>query len=99
MPDFRGSYISYAILGLTVPVFPIILLAMGVSDRDSIIYPLRKNFRESVELAKAIEALGMIDELLSFYQYGETLTVDKTLPDIIAENSHQLMVSYAKILY
>lgn len=96
MPDFRGSYISYAILGLTVPVFPIILLAMEVSDRDSIIYPLRKNFRESVELAKAIEALGMIDELLSFYQYGETLTVDKTLPDIIAENSHQLMVSYAK---
>ncbi|MFZ1850663.1 MAG: DNA mismatch repair protein MutS [Nitrosomonas sp.] len=96
MPDFRGSYISYAILGLTIPIFPIILLAMGVSDRDSIIYPLRKQFRESAELAKAIEALGMLDELLSFYRYGETLAVDKILPEIIDGKSHQLMVWYAK---
>lgn len=96
MPDFGGSYISYAILGLTIPVFPIITLAMGVSDRDAIIYPLRKQFRESRELAKAIEALGMVDELLSFYRYGEALTVDKTLPEIIHEKSHQLIVRHAK---
>lgn len=96
MPDFRGSYISYAILGLTVPIFPIILLAMGVSDRDSIIYPLRKQFRESLELARVVETLGMLDELLSFYRYGEALTVDKTLPEIFDEKSHQLIVSHAR---
>ena len=96
MPDFRGSYISYAILGLTVPIFPIILLAMGVSDRDSIIYPLRKQFRESLELARVVETLGMLDELLSFYRYGETLTVDKVLPEILDEKSHQLIVSHAR---
>jgi len=96
MPYFRGSYISYAILGLTIPIFPIISLAMGVSDRDSIIYPLRKQFRESRELAKAIEALGMVDELLSFYRYGEILTVDKTLPEIVDGESHQLIARYTK---
>ncbi len=96
MPDFRGSYISYAILGLTVPIFPIILLAMGVSDRDSIIYPLRKQFRESLELARVVETLGMLDELLSFYRYGETLMVDKTLPEILDEKSHQLIVNHAR---
>ncbi|GKS68734.1 MutS domain III [Nitrosomonas sp. PY1] len=96
MPYLRGSFISYAIFGLTIPVFPIILLAMGVSDRDSVIYPLRRKFRESAELARVIEVLGMLDELLSFYRYGETLTVDKTLPEILDEKSHQLIVSYAK---
>ena len=71
MPQFSASYIGYGILALTAPVFPIILLAMGVSDRDSIIYPLRKQFRESPELAKALDAFGMIDELLSFCRYGQ----------------------------
>lgn len=39
MPQFNASYIGYGILALSAPVFPIILLAMGVSDRDAIIYP------------------------------------------------------------
>lgn len=96
MPQFNASYIGYGILALTVPIFPIILLAMGVSDRDSIIYPLRKQFRESAELAKAIEALGLIDELLSFYRYGRSLTSDKALPEILDEKQHRLIVKQAK---
>jgi hypothetical protein len=96
MPQFNASYIGYGILALTVPVFPIILLAMGVSDRDSIIYPLRKQFRESPELAKAIEALGLLDELLSFYRYGQSHAGNKTLPDILDEKQHRLAVSQAR---
>lgn len=96
MPQFGASYISYGILALTAPVLPIVLLAMGVSDRDSIIYPLRKQFRESPELAKAIEALGLLDELLSFYRYGQSLPGDKVLPEILDEKQHRLTVSQAR---
>ena len=96
MPQFGASYISYGILALTAPVLPIILLAIGVSDRDSIIYPLRKQFRESAELAKAVEALGLLDELLSFYHYGQSLPGDKVLPEILDEKEHRLTVSQAR---
>lgn len=96
MPQFGASYISYGILALTAPVLPIILLAMGVSDRDSIIYPLRKQFRESLELAKAVEALGLLDELLSFYRYGQSLPGDKVLPEILDEKQHRLIVNQAR---
>lgn len=96
MPQFNASYIGYGILALTVPVFPIILLAMGVSDRDSIIYPLRRLFRESPELAKAIEALGLIDELLSFHRYGESIHGDKTLPAVLDEKQHRLLIHQAR---
>ena len=54
MPELGTSYFGYGLLGLTIPIFPIIMLAMGVSDRDSIIYPLRKQFRESPELALSL---------------------------------------------
>ncbi|SOD19185.1 MutS domain III [Nitrosomonas ureae] len=96
MPQFNVSYIGYGILALTVPVFPILLLAMGVSDRDSIIYPLRKQFRESPDLPRAIEVLGMLDELLSFCRYGQSLTGDKVLPQILDEKRHRLTVSQAR---
>jgi len=96
MPQLGASYIGYGILALTAPVFPIILLAMGVSDRDSIIYPLRKQFRESPELAKAVEALGMLDELLSFCRYGKACVGDKMLPEILDEKQHRLTVSQAR---
>ncbi|TXI19966.1 MAG: DNA mismatch repair protein MutS [Nitrosomonas sp.] len=96
MPQFSASYIGYGILALTAPVFPIVLVAMGISDRDSIIYPLRKQFRENLELAKLIEALGMIDELLSFYHYGQSHAGDKVLPEILDEKQHRLTISQAR---
>lgn len=96
MPALGTSYLFYGILALTLPVFPIVLLAIGVSDRDSIIYPLRKQFRESPELAKAIEALGLLDELLSFVRYGQVCTGDRVLPEILDDKQHRLTVSQAR---
>ena len=96
MPALGASYLFYGILALTLPVFPIVLLAIGVSDRDSIIYPLRKQFRESPELAKAIEALGLLDELLSFVRYGQACTGDRVLPEILDEKQHRLTISQAR---
>jgi hypothetical protein len=88
LPEIGASYIGYGILALTVPIFPVILHAMGVSDRDTIIYPLRKQFRRSQELARALEALGMIDELLSFRGYALSLDDMVTLPDLIDHKHH-----------
>ena len=96
MPQFSASYFSYGVLALTVPVFPIILLAMGVSDRDTVIYPLRKQFRESSDLAKTIEALGMIDELLSFSRHGKNSPGNQVLPEILDEPQHRLTVTQAR---
>jgi len=48
------------------------ILAMSISERDTVIYPLRKQFLHSPELAKALEALGMIDELLSLMKYAQS---------------------------
>lgn len=98
-PELGASYIGYGILVLTVPVFPIVLLAMGASDRDSVIYPLRRQYRESEDLAKTLDALGMLDELLSFHRYRQSLnnrTVQMILPDVLDEQHHLLIVDNAK---
>ncbi len=96
LPELGASYIGYGILALTVPVIPVILLAMGVSDRDSIIYPLRQQFRQSPELAKALEALGLIDELLSLHRYGQSIKGAKVLPEILDHKYHLLNITNAK---
>lgn len=96
LPALGDSYIGYGILALTVPVFPIIFMAMGVSDRDTIIYPLRKQFRESPELAKAMEALGLLDELLSYHRHAQSIEGNKVLPDIVDKKNHLLTVDKAR---
>lgn len=96
LPEIGASYIGYGILALTIPMFPVILHAIGVSDRDTIIYPLRKQFRQSQALARVLAALGMIDELLSFRYYALSLGDVVTLPDLIDHKHHMLTVTKAK---
>ena len=96
LPELGASYIGYGILALTIPVFPVILHAIGVSDRDTIIYPLRKQFRQSHELAQALDALGMIDELLSIRHYAQSLKDTVVLPEIIEQKYHVLIAEKAK---
>lgn len=95
-PELGASYIGYGILVLTVPVFPIVLLAMGASDRDSVIYPLRRQYRESEELAKVVEAVGLLDELLSFHRYRQSLNEEMILPKVLDESHHLLIADNAK---
>lgn len=95
-PELGASYIGYGILVLTIPVFPIVLLAMGAYDRDAVIYPLRRQFRQSADLAKAVEALGMLDELMSFSRYRRTLHESMILPGVQDEQHHLLIVVNAK---
>ncbi|SDY34355.1 MutS-related protein [Nitrosomonas halophila] len=96
LEELGASYIGYGILILAVPILPIILQAVSASDRDSVIYPLQKLFRKSEELAKAMEALGMIDELLAFRQQAHTPNGQMALPQILAGDQHQLVAAQAR---
>ena len=51
LASFGIAYLGYGILVLAVPLLPVLLIAIAASDRDSVIYPLRKLFKHSPELA------------------------------------------------
>jgi len=94
--ELGANYIGYGILILTVPIFPIIVQAVSSSDRNSVIYPLQKLFRQSPELIKAMEALGMIDELLSLHRYAKASHHEMILPEIVTAGQHTLTAMQAK---
>ncbi|WP_430233902.1 MutS-related protein [Nitrosomonas communis] len=94
--ELGANYIGYGILILAIPIIPIIMQAVSSSDRDSVIYPLQRLFRQSPDLAKAMEALGMIDELLSLHRYAQSINGERVLPEIIEAGQHTLTVIDAK---
>ncbi len=96
LAGFGISYLGYGILVLAVPVLPVLLIAIAASDRDSVIYPLRKLFKNSPELARLLDTLGMIDELLSFHRYSSTFGGKMVLPEILDRERHFLSVTQAR---
>ena len=96
LASFGVGYLGYGILVLAVPVLPVVLIAIAASDRDSVIYPLRKQFKHSPELARALEALGMIDEILAFHRYSQSIGGNVTLPEILKSDRHFLSVTEAR---
>ncbi|MDT8364142.1 MAG: DNA mismatch repair protein MutS [Nitrosomonas sp.] len=94
--ELGASYIGYGLLVLVVPIVPIIVQAVSASDRDGIMYPLQKIFRKSNELAKAMEALGMLDELLALHGHAHASSGSMVLPDITADSHHRLTASDAR---
>lgn len=87
-----AGHMKFALLIMTLPVIPMILSSIATSDRDTIIYPLRKQFKNSPELARGLDALGLIDELLAFRCYAMAFGSDIVLPDIVDADRHSLQV-------
>jgi len=96
LASFGISYLGFGILVLAVPVLPVLLIAIAASDRDNIIYPLRKLFKHSAELARVMETLGRIDEMMSFYRYAQTFGGPMVLPEIMDSDCHSLDASAAR---
>ncbi|MDN5934903.1 MAG: DNA mismatch repair protein MutS [Nitrosospira sp.] len=96
LASFGIPYLGYGILVLAVPVLPIFLIAIAASDRDSVIYPLRKLFKQSPELARALDTLGRIDEILSFHRYSLAFGGKMALPEILEGDRHHLSVTEAR---
>ena len=79
--------------------FPLALLyipIIGSFDRDSCIYPLRDEFKASPEVQQTLDALGKLDELLSFLSYREAFGGAMTLPKFQAGKHHQIKLNDAR---
>ncbi|WP_337287796.1 DNA mismatch repair protein MutS [Candidatus Methylomirabilis sp.] len=81
-----------AVMIFLLPSFMLYGPIIGGFDRDSIIYPLRDGYRNSREVQQALEALGQIDELLSFHRYAEAFGSSTVLPALIDADQHAMIL-------
>lgn len=91
-------YFIPSIMGEALLLSPFLLLYfpwVGHFDRDNFIIPLREVFKQSDELASALDALGQLDELLSFLQFSEHFSHPTVLPSIIDHTQHRMLLNGA----
>ncbi len=96
LANFGIAFLGYGILALALLILPVLLIAIGTSDRDSVIYPLRKLFKHSPELERVLETMGMLDEILSFHRYSQVFGGKMALPEIVESERHSLCVTEAR---
>lgn len=98
-PTDMFSITAEAIPTATIFLAPMLLVyypVVGSFDRDSCIIPLRTLYRNSPDVADALDALGQLDELLAFIKYAEATNDETVLPSLIAGEHHQINLSAAK---
>lgn len=79
-----------------IPLLLIYIPIVGGYDRDNAIIPLRNIFRQSDDVAEFLDALGQLDELLSFIKYAESYGSTMVLPELVTAKSHKLKLVNAK---
>ncbi len=79
-----------------VPFLLIYFPIVGGFDRDSCIIPLRNEFKHSPAVAETLDALGQLDELLSFIKFAEAFGGSKVLPTLIEAPHHQINLEDAR---
>jgi len=98
-PTLAMPYIAFFSLALVAPLQ--ILGVLGLILYTPIIYgfpekfdgryfvsPLKEVYKEDSNIRRGIQALGMIDELLSFYEYAKVMRGDMILPHVSPSNKH-----------
>jgi DNA mismatch repair ATPase MutS len=98
-PTDMFSLSSEAIPTATIFVVPLLLLyypIIGSFDRDSCIIPLRKIYRHSIDVAETLEAVGQLDELLSFIKFADLFGSPIVLPELIEGEHHRINLIDAK---
>jgi hypothetical protein len=73
-----------------MPLSLIYIPIVGNFDRDGCIYPLRESFKKSTEVQQALDALGQLDELLSFDAFKDAFGHPMVLPTILEGEHHAL---------
>lgn len=81
---------------ILVPFLLVYFPVIGGYDRDNCIIPLRDEFKKSQELGDALDALGQLDELLSFIKYSEKYGSSTLLPSMIDSKHHSINLIDAK---
>jgi DNA mismatch repair ATPase MutS len=79
-----------------VPLLLVYYPVVGSFDRDSCIIPLRNEFKNSPDVAETLDALGQLDELLSFIKFAEAFGSDVVLPTLIEGEHHRINLADAK---
>ena len=79
-----------------VPLLLVYYPVVGSFDRDSCIIPLRNEFKNSSDVAETLDALGQLDELLSFIKYADALGGNVVLPTLIEGEHHRINLADAK---
>ena len=79
-----------------VPMLLVYYPVVGGFDRDSCIIPLRNEFKNSQEVAETLDALGQLDELLSFIRFADAFGGSVVLPTLIDGEHHRINLADAK---
>jgi len=77
-------------LGL-VGYTPILYGLPQAFDKRYFVSPLREIYREDSDVSRGIEALGMLDELLSFHEYSKAMGKDTVLPTVTDADTHHFV--------
>jgi DNA mismatch repair protein MutS len=83
----------------TVFLSPFLLLyfpIIGGYDRDKCILPLRTIYKNSDAVAETLDALGQLDELLSFLKFAEHFGHCVVLPTLIDSPHHRMNLTEAR---
>ncbi len=65
------------------------LFLKPIKDTEKFIEPFRRHCIDDSGFNRAIDAVGMIDELLSFHEFGREFSNDATLPKITDQERHR----------
>ncbi len=84
----------------TIAVFvgPLLLLyfpIVGGYDRDNCIIPLRNLYKQAEPVADLLDALGQLDELLSFMKFADNFTHNTVLPTMEEGKHHRINLTSA----
>jgi hypothetical protein len=79
-----------------VPLLLIYFPIVGGFDRDSCIIPLRHEFKHSQAVAETLDALGQLDELLSFLKFADAFGSSMVLPELTEATHHRINLADAK---
>jgi DNA mismatch repair protein MutS len=71
--------------------FPIV----GGYDRDNCIIPLRNEYKKSESVGELLDALGQLDELLSFMKFADSFTHSTVLPKFEDVKHHRINLTSA----
>ncbi|MCX7087631.1 MAG: DNA mismatch repair protein MutS [Methylococcales bacterium] len=75
-----------------VPMLLAYVPIVGGYDRDHAIIPLRNDYRQSQAIGESLDALGQLDELLSFLRYAEAYSVPSQTTEPLTDLPRQTMV-------
>lgn len=90
---YFAPFIIKALPSEAIFLTPFLLLyfpLVGSFDRDHFIIPLRNQFKNCDELGQTLDAVGQLDELLSFLTLANEFGHTMILPSIIESEQHRI---------